>query len=47
MNDFEIGQINNELDKNFIYKMKNSSIDYLIIDFYRDLFFGVVKMESI
>nr|WP_257719725.1 DUF6270 domain-containing protein [Staphylococcus equorum] len=35
--------INNELDKNFIYKMKNSSIDYLIIDFYGDLFFGIVK----
>lgn len=43
MNDFEIRQINNELDKNFIYKLKNSNIDYLIIDFYGDLFFGIVK----
>ena len=38
MNDFEIEQINNELNKSFIYKMKNSNIDYLIIDFYGDLF---------
>ena len=43
MNDFEIEQINNELNKSFIYKMKNSNIDYLIIDFYGDLFFGIVK----
>ena len=43
MDNFAVNQINTELNKNILNELKNNSPDYLIIDFYGDLFFGVVK----
>lgn len=46
MDDFSINQINTELNKTVLEKLSDNPPDYLIVDFYGDLFFGVVKAKN-
>ncbi|MEB7466191.1 DUF6270 domain-containing protein [Mammaliicoccus sciuri] len=46
MDDFSINQINTELSKSILSNLIKSQPDYLIIDFYGDLFFGVVQAKN-
>lgn len=46
MDNFSINQINTELNKSILSDLIESQPDYLLIDFYGDLFFGVVQAKN-
>ncbi|PTE32517.1 DUF6270 domain-containing protein, partial [Staphylococcus equorum] len=43
MDDFSINQIQTEMNKSILNELIENQPEYILIDFYGDLFFGIVK----
>lgn len=46
LNNYQLGIVKSELDKSFLREVKELQPDYLMLDFFGDIHFGVFQMEN-